>query len=386
MTQLGTNEAGAVAFLYAETPLHVGSGTGFGAIDLPIQRERMSRLPVLPGSGLKGALRESAIGWIWRDLMDLEQRKEPLGKDEERLSRLRRWADRVHDLFGPPPPDSAEKGGPVPSDFGGALSVHDARLLLFPVRSARGGWAWLTSPMCLDRLARDLDTLGMRGEGGPPVDGLQPRENDALVAPESAVLARDAAILEDLYFPAEKSQAVADLASWLRRALPAGEGYRPFAERLQRQLVVVHDSTMTELAERCTEVTTRVRLDPDTRTVKTGALWTEEALPAETLLWSPLLFSRLRRQKEVSDKDDKGQKRRPQTRLNDQDASEKSARDLFYLALGRRRLAGGEDPGTLAERLQVPLRDAECNRLRVGGDAGIGRGIVGLTLWAGEVA
>ena len=46
-------------FIHALTPLHPGSGQGVGAIDLPIHRERATNLPVLPGSSIKGCLRDA---------------------------------------------------------------------------------------------------------------------------------------------------------------------------------------------------------------------------------------------------------------------------------------------------------------------------------------
>lgn len=379
MTNPASRDVSAIAFLYAETPIHVGSGAGLGAIDLPIQRERMSRLPVIPGSGLKGALRELAHGWIWQQISSIKDYKTLSEADRHWL----RWADRIHDLFGPPPPDSGE-GNPQPSDFAGAVSIQDARLLLFPVRAARGGWAWLTSPMCIDRLGRDLETLGLPRQDLPRIDLKAADEGAAWIAPGSAVLSSKAVILEDLYFPATERPEVAKLAAWLKRALPAGEGYRPFAERLARQLVVVHDSTFTELAWRCTEVNTRVRLDPESRTVQKGALWTEEALPAESLMWSPMLFGRLRRQQDVAERTEKGEARRPQTKA--QDPSEQAARDLLYLALGREVVPSGTKAVKILEREALDPRGAPHYRLRVGGDVSTGRGLMGLTLWAGEGA
>src|SRR5205823_6002920 len=56
-------------------------------------------------------------------------------------------------LFGPPSANAAE--------FAGALSVTDARLAAFPVRSLKGVFAWVTCPTVLDRLARDADLAGL---------------------------------------------------------------------------------------------------------------------------------------------------------------------------------------------------------------------------------
>ena len=46
-------------FLVTETPLHAGSGSDLGIVDLPIQRERHTRFPKIEASSLKGAIRET---------------------------------------------------------------------------------------------------------------------------------------------------------------------------------------------------------------------------------------------------------------------------------------------------------------------------------------
>src|SRR5712692_10488110 len=95
-------------YLYVETPLHAGAGSGLSSIDLPIQRERTTQYPMIQGSGIKGKLRAALEGN--RD--DLTQAKREM----------------VDVVFGPP---STSGGG---SDHAGALIAGDARILLFPVR------------------------------------------------------------------------------------------------------------------------------------------------------------------------------------------------------------------------------------------------------------
>ena len=46
-------------FLIVETPLHAGSGSDLGIVDLPIQREKHTDYPKIEASGLKGAIRET---------------------------------------------------------------------------------------------------------------------------------------------------------------------------------------------------------------------------------------------------------------------------------------------------------------------------------------
>jgi CRISPR-associated protein Cmr4 len=55
---------------------------------------------------------------------------------------------------------------------------------------------------------------------------------------------------------------------------------------------VLHDAVFDFLAETATEVTTRIRLQENTRTVAKGALWYEENLPAESVLWGIIAVDR----------------------------------------------------------------------------------------------
>ena len=45
-------------WLQAITPLHVGAGKGVGFIDMPIIREKVTTWPFVPGSAVKGVLRD----------------------------------------------------------------------------------------------------------------------------------------------------------------------------------------------------------------------------------------------------------------------------------------------------------------------------------------
>ncbi len=129
-------------FLYTETPLHAGSGTSLGAVDLPLQRERMSNLPLRSiFRGVKGSLRE-----IFRNK----------GPDHQALTVA---------LFGPEPPSGTAMSGQEadePITHAGALSIGDARLLLLPARPMFGPWAWTTCPLILSRLVRDWECLGKK--------------------------------------------------------------------------------------------------------------------------------------------------------------------------------------------------------------------------------
>jgi len=55
---------------------------------------------------------------------------------------------------------------------------------------------------------------------------------------------------------------------------------------LSERLAIVPDDLFSHFVQNFTEVVERIKIDPETGTVKTGALWTEENLPAESLLYS----------------------------------------------------------------------------------------------------
>ncbi|MCC6552091.1 MAG: type III-B CRISPR module RAMP protein Cmr4 [Polyangiaceae bacterium] len=349
---MNDSEETSLVFLYAETPLHAGSGTALGAVDLPIQRERMSHLPMVQGSGIKGALREQIGALLRRGGL-----REPADLREELVKELDTPAGRDNLLwqtFGPPPPSSREEGEdpesekpPTADEFGGAVSLLDARLLLFPARTVWGGWAWLTSPMILQRLARDLELVG--GEL-PAWRELRVDEDGAALVCAGSQVARDGVLLvEDLEYASTESKEATALAAWLsENAFPGGAAYAPFRARIAPQLAVVGDAEMKFLTEHATEVVARIRVSPETGTVETGALWSEESLPAETLLWSTAFFA--------------DGKRKP---------GEKQQQPAFrsYKAEELRRLFGAAG--------------ARLSRIRLGGDRTTGRGIVGIRVTGG---
>ncbi len=301
-------EAHDMLYLYVETPLHAGMGSTVGVVDLPIQRERITHYPCVPGSGLKGALRAEA---------------ELAGADANGVG--------VADVFGPETANA--------SDHAGAVSFGDARLLLFPVRSLCGVFVWTTSVAVLSRYARDLTAVGIKGF---PVIPPAPGTSKTSASNWGAISAGDKAVLEEYCFThhVEGDDATRLIAEWLAEyALPATDEYAHFRTELQRRLVVLSEDEFRDFTQFATEVVTRVHLDAETKTVMSGQLWTEEMLPAETLLYAPLHFT----------------KGRPK---NDKKPSGKE--------------------------IATALRKMSPDRLQLGGDETVGRGIVCLRYASGK--
>lgn len=238
-------------FLQAYSPLHAGTGQGLGVIDLPIAREKATNLPYLPGSSLKGALRARCS--------DLGVRK---------------------GLFGPDTQNASEHAG--------AVQFSDQRLLLLPVRSMSGTFAYVTSHWVLRRFARDVEAVGDR----PPESFKAPTGKDVLVAPDSTLALDGQVVLEDLDFQAVPKPDIASLGTWLASALgikDAGD-----REAFVSRIAVIPDDSFNYLSEQGTEVVARIRLEEASKSVADGGLWYEESLPTESVLYGVAITESVR--------------------------------------------------------------------------------------------
>lgn len=236
-------------FLHAYSPLHAGTGQGAGVIDLPIARERPTNLPILPGSSLKGALRAAT-------------------SDDE---------TRTVALFGPPTSKASEHAG--------AVQFGDQTLLLLPVRSLAGTFAWLTCPFVLSRFARDARLAGLEAPSIPqpkPQQLLRTNADTLVVQKEGSKV-----VLEDLDFNSEPHAQATAWAAWLGEQLFPTQFPEAASARLDlnNRFALIDDDTFHYLAEHATEVVARIKLQEDTKTVQKGGLWYEEALPTEAVLW-----------------------------------------------------------------------------------------------------
>lgn len=257
-------------FLHALTGVHPGGGTALGVVDLPVQRERHTQWPMVSGSSLKGVLRDAC-------------RQSLEGEDESQ--------ELFRAAFGPET-DNA-------SDFAGALSFTDARVLAFPVRSLRGVFAWVTCPAVLARFARDKKLLAWKcknkedrgsAPGTPPVvhrgEAICPAKSDLLIEDRNL-------LLEEFEF-----RRVGDgdkIASHLANLAVTDSAT---ADRIRRNLVVLNDDDFTHFVRHATEVIARIGLDYETKTARGKALFYEEFLPPETLFYA-VVFATDSRNKQI---------------------------------------------------------------------------------------
>lgn len=251
--------------LYAETSLHCGAEGGTGYVDLPVQRERHTMYPVIPGSTLKGVLCDELRGEL---------------ADADHLAVFGRYLE------------PATEGG-VAGTSPGQVSFGDGIVIAFPVRSSQAPFHWVTCPFALERAFRAL--------------------NDTIQVPEdpdpSRAWARQGGtvLLEELrlecaphpgFFEGESGglSRLLDLFPGEARGFSYTRGLFP------ERLLIVSNQNFKHLVETGTEVLTRIKLNALGTTTnlegeqykdlsswdRQGNLFVEEVVPPETLFLAAL--------------------------------------------------------------------------------------------------
>lgn len=256
-------QAKAAMFLYSVSPVHVGAGTALGAIDNPVQRERHTGHPVMAGSGLKGALRDEA-----------ERGTSAWDPGEVSL------------VFGP----QAERANDD-SRHAGALSVSDAQLVLFPVRSLRASYVYATCPTALERARRLLAIAGVEANWPVPA----PTSEDHAVLGNDGLLVDGRLILETFAFQRTPGDASAAAKALAELALAGCPGSAHFQQKIARDLVVLPDTRFAYFVRNATVVEPHVRIDDETGTADEGGLFYTENVPPESLFVSLVMASKTRK-------------------------------------------------------------------------------------------
>ncbi|MFN3599658.1 MAG: type III-B CRISPR module RAMP protein Cmr4, partial [Aquificaceae bacterium] len=230
----------ALLTYYTLTPLHMGTGSSVYYIDLPIQRERHTSFPIMAGSGIKG---------VFRNLAE------------------RRWEEKtVNDIFGY---EEAHEGA-------SKIALTDAKILLYPVRSLRSTFTWITCPLVLRRFKEELESLSQKVEWEIP----KVEDNKALLCENSSLKIDEKHIgLEEFVFDSEESKEAKAIADFMGKYLPKISMVSTLPERL----AIVSDNVFADFVNYAVEIRTRIRIDQITGTVQEGALFTMEFVPSEAI-------------------------------------------------------------------------------------------------------
>ncbi|MBP7824951.1 MAG: type III-B CRISPR module RAMP protein Cmr4 [Verrucomicrobia bacterium] len=258
-----------ILYLFTRTPLHVGAGASVGAIDQPIVRERHTGFPIIPASALKGTFADA-----WNDQLFEEK------NDKQETRKVRVKADGTASeaawLFG----SDSDKHAAA-----GALQFSEARLLAFPIRSARGSFAWITCPLILQRAVRDGVLRQQLVQAIP-----EPEDEQAMFPLGKLNLAttRNNQPLEQIVLEEYTFTRVGN-----DEAIRVGEALAGLFDdsvwwEIASRLVVLSNGMMSFFTQNACEVAQHVRISDETGAAEGGALFNQENVPSETLFYSVL--------------------------------------------------------------------------------------------------
>lgn len=227
-------------FIKVLTPLHAGSGSDLGVVDLPIQRESHTSFPKIEASSLKGAIRSAFVD-----------------KNDE---------SKAQEIFGT-------------GDQAGVLGFSDARILFFPVKSVKGVFAYVTCPMVLERFQKDTGSEVLTS----PKEISFPKslgDGECIVLGDKNTIenkekTKKFVILEEYSFE------VTEKAGEVKTSLP-----KELFDTLQERIVIISDDNFKHFVQNSTEVITRIRLKNGVADKESGGLFTEEFLPAESVMYA----------------------------------------------------------------------------------------------------
>jgi len=265
------------------TPLHVGVGRDVGVVDLPVFRERTSGFPAMPGSGIRGSVRAAFPDTAALDGGLLTK----LGKAEITALKAKLFG-REAGGRGPEEPDGEAEDEPD----AGSVAVHDAKILLFPVRSDRRVFVWITCPAAIGRLGTEAEVfLGGAASGGPWHVNLQGQygagsfdEQFLSVDGSGDGLGSGPVHVEEFELsPAPEGEATAADREALRE-LTDRLGSELGIASLSENTVLVSDRTFHHFVNHATLVLQHNRLDAQ-KTVAQGQLFSLEAVPPETIFF-----------------------------------------------------------------------------------------------------
>ena len=233
-------------FIKVITPLHAGSGSDLGVVDMPIQRESHTSFPKIEASSLKGSIRKAFEDKATDDIAK----------------------QNIHRIFGC---DDCDKEFPKifnkdNKDFAGKLGFSDARILFFPVKSVKGVFAYVTCPMVLKRWQEDLKLENKNFT----IPKITLRDEQCIVFSEKNSINKNV-ILEEYSFAIDDKQKP-DIKF-------------PYFDKVKERLVIISDDNFTHFVKNSTEVITRIKIGTD-GVVEQGGLFTEEYLPSESVMYA----------------------------------------------------------------------------------------------------
>ena len=219
-------------------------------------------------------------------------------------------------------------------------------------------FAWITCPAVLERFKHDLSICqptSIEFVDIPPADTV-PTNCDLIVKNDGD---NKKIVLEEYTFTVKSNDKCNKVANWIAdNILPANvPSYNYWQEKVKKDIVVLSDDDFRDFVMLSTEVIARTKIDNEKGTVVGGALWYEEYLPTDSILYSLALTTPLFIKPEGNTDDEK-----------EKDEEEKKGKFYVGKVADKNQLE--------AEKVMNFFADNLPNIIQIGGNATIGKGIV----------
>lgn len=227
-----------IIYIKALTPVHAGTGDGLETVDMPIQREKHSNIPKIEASTLKGSIKHMLYAKFKGNKENIKE---------------------LYKIFGPE--DEA-------ANYASAIGFTDAKLLLFPIKSATDIFKLITCPYIIKRWVEDLEIKYGKVYEENSIKKLEISEGECVTNENNKI------VLEEYVFDrrAEINKDIEDLFGKINGIDV-------------KRVVILNDSDFIDLVTMYTEIITRNRIDVQTGAAADTGLFTEEYLPAETVMY-----------------------------------------------------------------------------------------------------
>lgn len=248
------------------TKIHPGMGRSPGIVDLPVIRDPLG-YPFIPGSQVKGAIK-SLLARKYACLDD--------SNGKVKCNNGREECKKLCCLLGP---DEAEQ---VTS----SLQISDLYPLFIPAPSAEKGVVYVTTPTLLSRglIALKIGGITLNGElleNNPEFKTAESLASFQEVYPNGVHIGMNKILAQ---YNESLKNFVQDLEEYYEELNPLYQKLPP-----KDRIIMVKEEEALTIIESLLHRVTRVRLDRHTKTVQTGALWTEEYIPWGTLFMGNIL-------------------------------------------------------------------------------------------------
>jgi len=254
-------EATSLVTFYGISPIHAGAGASTSVVDLPIQRERHTNWPHIQASAVKGAMRQH-----------FRRYAETVVKDDKKANEF------INYIFGYDGDNDKDRESHKDKDDkvitnAGIISVSDAKLLAFPMRTNIAPFVHITSQAVLERLQEDLRFCGE--SINLPQFNVTADKAIWLLKPSNT---NNNIILEDYVVEVTQEQKLPEeISSYFNSNIKA--------------LLLVSEEVFDYCTSYCTEIQTQIKIDSKTGTAQDGALRYQELLPSDSLLYSVVYYS-----------------------------------------------------------------------------------------------